>query len=164
MGFSEHDLVTRIGNLLLASGKTLGSAESCTGGLVGAMLTSVPGSSGWYRGGVTAYSDEVKERILNVPADLLAFEGAVSRGTAAAMADGVRRLLGSDISISITGIAGPGGGSREKPVGTVWMAVSSSQSLKTEMQRFAGNRNVVRKKAADYLLTMLYSILEEKVR
>ncbi len=164
MGLSEIELVKRIGTILLKAGKTLSSAESCTGGMVGMLLTSVPGSSGWFMGGVTAYSNSVKTCVLNVPASLIETEGAVSRETAVAMAEGARKLIGSDFSISVTGIAGPGGGSVEKPVGTVWMAVCSSQSVSAEMKILKGDRDVVRKKAADYLLAKLYRILEKEVR
>ncbi|MCK4807938.1 MAG: nicotinamide-nucleotide amidohydrolase family protein [Candidatus Aegiribacteria sp.] len=164
MGLSEMELVKRIGNILLKAGKTLSSAESCTGGMVGMLLTSVPGSSEWFMGSVTAYSNSVKTAVLSVPASLIEAEGAVSRETAVAMAAGVRKLTGSDFSISVTGITGPGGGSAEKPVGTVWMAVCNSQSMSAEMKRFTGKRDVVRRKAADYLLAKLYRLLEKEVK
>ncbi len=164
MGLSEMELVNRIGSIMLKAGITLSSAESCTGGMVGMLLTSVPGSSGWFLGSVTAYSNSFKTGILNVPASLIEAEGAVSRETAVAMAASIRKLTGSDYSISVTGIAGPGGGSAEKPVGTAWMAVCSSQSVSVEMRRFTGERNVVRRKAADYLLAKLYRLLEKEVK
>lgn len=164
MGLSEMDLVKRIGNVMLKAEKTLSTAESCTGGMVGMLLTSIPGSSVWFVGGVTAYSNSVKTGVLNVPASLLEAEGAVSRETAVAMAAGVRELTGSDFSISVTGIAGPGGGSADKPVGTVWMAVCSGQTVSAEMIRLTGDRDVVRRKAADYLLTKLYWFLEKEVK
>ena len=162
MGLSETALVERIGSTMLKAGRTLSSAESCTGGMVGMLLTSSPGSSGWFLGGVVAYSNRVKIDVLGVPASLIEAEGAVSRETALAMAAGVRKLTGSDFSISVTGTAGPGGGSEEKPVGTVWIAVCSSQSLSAEMKRFTGDRDMVRRKAADYLLKKLYLLLQEK--
>ncbi|MCD4700500.1 MAG: CinA family protein [Candidatus Aegiribacteria sp.] len=164
MGLSETELIERIGSIMRKAGVTLSAAESCTGGMVGMLLTSVPGSSGWFVGGVTAYSNRVKTGVLNIPASLIEEEGAVSRETAVAMADGVRKLTGSDFSISVTGIAGPDGGSSEKPVGTAWMAVCSSQSVSVEMKRFTGDRNVVRKKVADYLLDKLYWLLEKEVK
>ena len=164
MGFSEMELVQRIGNIMLRAGITLSAAESCTGGMVGMLLTSLPGSSEWFIGSVTAYSNSFKTAVLDVPSSLIEAEGAVSRKTALAMAAGVRKLTGSDYSISVTGIAGPGGGSAEKPVGTVWIAVCSSQSMFAEMKRFSGERDVVRRKAAYYLLEKLYLLLEKEVK
>ncbi|NOQ21417.1 MAG: nicotinamide-nucleotide amidohydrolase family protein [Candidatus Aegiribacteria sp.] len=163
MGLSEMELVKRIGSIMLKAGTTLSSAESCTGGMVAMLLTSIPGSSEWFMGGVTAYSNVLKTGVLNVPASLIESEGAVSRDTAVAMAAGIRKLTGSDFSISVTGIAGPGGGSSEKPVGTVCMAVCSSRSVSAEMKMFTGDRDVVRRKAADYLLAKLYCLLEKEV-
>jgi PncC family amidohydrolase len=164
MELSEIQLVKRIGSVMLKAGITLSAAESCTGGMVGMLLTSVPGSSGWFMGSVTAYSNILKTTVLNVPSSLIESEGAVSRETAMAMAEGIRKLTGSDFSISVTGVAGPGGGSVEKPVGTVWMAVCSSRSMSAEMKRFSGDRDMVRRKAADYLLEKLYCLLAKEVK
>ncbi len=164
MGLSEKELVTRIGSIFRESGMTLSSAESCTGGMVGMLLTSIPGSSEWFMGGVIAYSDSVKTDVLDISDSMIESEGAVSRETALAMATGIREITGSDFSISVTGVAGPGGGSLEKPVGTVWMAVCSSQSMSAEMKRFAGDRDVVRRQAADYLLENLYRLLVKEVK
>ncbi len=164
MELSEIELVKRIGSIMLKEAITMSAAESCTGGMVGMLLTSLPGSSAWFLGSVTAYSNSFKTAILNIPSSMIEEEGAVSRETALAMAAGIRKLTGSDISISVTGIAGPDGGSSEKPVGTVWMAVCSSQSVSTEMKRFQGGRDVVRRKAADYLLAKLYRLLEKEVK
>lgn len=162
MELSENETVKLIGSAMLRSGKTLSSAESCTGGLAGMLLTSIPGSSKWFKGGVIAYSNAVKIDILKVSSSVIEKSGAVSRETVLEMALGVRKLMGTDFSISISGIAGPGGGTPEKPVGTVWMALCSEQSVTAEMIRFAGERDVVRRKAADYLLTMLYALLEKE--
>jgi len=164
MGFSETELLKRIGNALEKAGKTLSSAESCTGGLLGMLLTSIPGSSKWYKGGVIAYSNIVKTDLLNVSPSLIKKNGAVSSETARAMAVGVRKLTGTDMSISVTGIAGPGGGTAKKPVGTVWMVVCSEQSITAEMKRFSGKRDVVRRAAADYLLAELCARLEKEVK
>ncbi len=111
--------------LARARGVTIATAESCTGGLVGARLTSVPGSSDAYVGGVVAYSDAVKEGQLGVPRDLLERHGAVSAESAAAMAAGVRAALGADVGAAVTGVAGPGGGTPEKPVGLVFIHVEA---------------------------------------
>jgi len=109
--------------LLKARGLTLAVAESCTGGLVGHALTNVPGSSDSFLGGIIAYSNAVKRDLLGVPEELLMAHGAVSRPVAIAMAQGVRRALGVDVGLAVTGIAGPAGGTPEKPVGTVHIAV-----------------------------------------
>jgi nicotinamide-nucleotide amidase len=109
----------------IEQGWTLSTAESCTGGAIGAAITAVAGSSNYFRGGVIAYSNEVKIDTLGVPADVLAKHGAVSEETVAAMAEGAMRVTGSDFSVAVSGIAGPEGGTTDKPVGTVWMAVSS---------------------------------------
>ncbi|MEN8210007.1 MAG: CinA family protein [Candidatus Fermentibacteria bacterium] len=164
MELSEKELVNRIGNTMMNAGLTLSSAESCTGGMVGMLLTAVPGSSEWFLGGVTAYSNSLKTSVLDVPSALIETEGAVSREAAVAMAAGIRKLTGSDISISVTGIAGPDGGTEEKPVGTVWMAVCGSRTVSAEKKLFEGERDVVRKKAADYLLEKLYRLLEKEAK
>jgi len=161
MEFSETELAERTGRILLRNGRFLSTAESCTGGLIGSILTSVPGSSLWYRGGVIAYSNAFKTDVLGVPSSLIESNGAVSREVVLAMADGMNKLAGTDISISVSGVAGPGGGTVEKPAGTVWMAVCGWKFSFSEMKKFTGERNMVRKKAADYLLTKLYSLLEK---
>jgi nicotinamide-nucleotide amidase len=114
-----------VGALLRERGLTVGFAESCTGGLVAHRLTNVPGSSGYFRGAVTAYADTVKEQLLGVPAGLLAEHGAVSEQVAGAMAEGACRLLGVDVAVATTGIAGPDGGTPEKPVGTVCFGLAA---------------------------------------
>jgi len=141
--------------LLAAAGKTCATAESCTGGGIGAAITSVPGSSDVYLGGVISYSNDVKRAVLGVPAETLSAHGAVSSETAAAMADGARRLLKADLAISVTGIAGPGGGSAEKPVGLVWFGLASAKGVRTEKALFAGNRRQVREQAVLHALGML---------
>ncbi len=112
-----------LGAALSASGKTLAVAESCTGGLLGGAITSILGSSLYFPGGVVAYGNFAKISLLGVPPDLIAARGAVSREVALAMAEGVLSLFRADLAIAVTGVAGPGGGSRGKPVGTVWVAV-----------------------------------------
>jgi len=129
-------------------GWTLAAAESCTGGLVAAAVTDVPGASDVFRGGVVAYANAVKEGLLGVPAALLAREGAVSRGVAEAMAAGARRACGADVAVAVTGIAGPGGGSPEKPVGTTWFAVASPQGTWSLRRRFPAGRERNRQLAA----------------
>ncbi len=141
--------------LLRANGKTCATAESCTGGGVGSAITSVAGSSEAYLGGVVSYANSVKEGVLGVRAGTLASVGAVSSETAAQMAEGVRKLVGSDVAVSITGIAGPGGGSAEKPVGLVWFGVASDRGVRTEKAIFAGDRAAVRAQAVLHALGMM---------
>ncbi|MCK4506667.1 MAG: CinA family protein [Candidatus Aegiribacteria sp.] len=163
MELSDRNLVKEIGAVLQQNGQTLSVAESCTGGFVGMLLTSEPGSSEWFAGGVIAYSDRVKTDLLGVPSEMIQEYGAVSNEVVTAMAGGIRRLTGTDYSLSVSGIAGPTGGTPEKPVGTVCMAVDSDESCTTVMKHFSSfhSREVVRKTSASYLLTMLYSRLRE---
>lgn len=127
---------------------SLAVAESCTGGLLGSMITDAPGSSEYFVGGVIAYSDEAKKDLLGVGAATLESCGAVASQTAREMAEGVRKRLRADFGVSITGIAGPGGGSARKPVGTVYIGVATSKGTKTKKFAFQGNRKAVRKASA----------------
>ncbi len=133
-----------VGRLLEAKGLTLSTAESCTGGWVGKVVTAVPGSSRYYLGGVVTYSNELKARLLDVPPQLLEREGAVSEPVAEAMARGVRKRTGSTHSLSVTGIAGPEGGGPGKPVGLVWFGLSSPKGTHTKQRIFPGERKTVR--------------------
>lgn len=140
--YSEKDdtLESAVGDLLKAYGKTLSTAESCTGGMISSLITSVPGSSEYFLGSVTSYANGVKENVLGVPAEIIAEHGAVSSECVAAMAEGVRRITSSDYSVATSGIAGPGGGSEEKPVGTVWIGVSSDNDTETFRLKFNSDR------------------------
>ena len=140
--YSEMDdtLESCIGRILTENGKTLSTAESCTGGTISALITSVAGSSAYFLGSVTSYANSVKTNVLGVPEEIIAKYGAVSSQCVAAMADGVRRLTGSDYSVATSGIAGPGGGSDEKPVGLVWIGVSSKEGTETMKLVFKSNR------------------------
>jgi nicotinamide-nucleotide amidase len=129
-------------------GLTLGTAESCTGGLVAERLTRVPGSSDVFRGAIVAYANDVKERELGVPAEVLREHGAVSAETAAAMAAGVRERLGVDVGVSVTGVAGPGGGTAEKPVGLVFIGVSTPNGERTIEFNYPADRQAIRSRAA----------------
>ena len=120
-----QNLETQIGEKLRAHGLRLAVAESCTGGLIGHRLTNIPGSSTYYMGSVTAYAYEAKVRLLGVTWETLEKHGAVSAETVSELALGVRRALAADVGIAVSGIAGPGGGTLEKPVGLVWMAAST---------------------------------------
>ena len=136
----EDTLQEYIGKLLRRHGKTVSCAESCTGGLISSLFTSVPGSSEYFLGSVTSYANIVKQNVLGVPAEVIAAHGAVSSECVAAMAEGVRRITGSDFSVATSGIAGPGGGSEEKPVGLVWIGVSSHMGTETFRMVFKGDR------------------------
>ena len=163
--YSDEDdtLEKCIGKLLQGTGKTISTAESCTGGSIAAMLTSVAGSSEYFLGSVVSYANSVKSGVLGVDEKIIAEHGAVSSECVAAMADGVRKLTGSDFSIATSGIAGPGGGSEAKPVGLVWIGVSSQKSTETfsmvfkgdrkrNIERFAANAlNILRKKLVNEL-------------
>lgn len=140
--YSEKDdtLESAVGDLLKAYGKTLSTAESCTGGMISSLITSVPGSSEYFLGSVTSYANGVKENVLGVPTEIIAEHGAVSSECVAAMAEGVRRITSSDYSVATSGIAGPGGGSEEKPVGTVWIGVSSDNGTETFRLKFNSDR------------------------
>lgn len=120
----QEPLESHVGTLLLQAGKTLGTAESCTGGKIAHKLTAIPGSSRYFTGSIVAYDNRIKEHILGVPATTLEKHGAVSEQTVSAMLDGALRVLGTDYAIAVSGIAGPDGGTPEKPVGTVWIGVA----------------------------------------
>lgn len=141
--------------LCRARGWTLATGESCTGGLVGARLTDVAGASDVYLGGIVAYSDDVKRSQLAVPAETMRTHGAVSAETAAAMAAGARRVLGADVAVAVTGVAGPGGGTREKPVGLVYLAVGSPNGEAGEKLQLEGDRHAIREQATDAALRLL---------
>lgn len=140
--YSEMDdtLEGCIGRMLTLYGRTLSTAESCTGGMISSLITSVPGSSAYFLGSVTSYANSVKTGVLGVPENVIEKYGAVSSECVAAMAEGVRKLTGSDYSVATSGIAGPGGGSEEKPVGLVWIAVSSAKGTETFKAVFKNNR------------------------
>ncbi|MGQ9512572.1 competence/damage-inducible protein A [Thermodesulfitimonas sp.] len=158
--YDEESIEEVAGKLLAAKGYTIAVAESCTAGMVAARLTDVPGSSAYFMGGIVAYDNKVKERILGVQAEILRDKGAVSPETAAAMAEGVRRLLGTDTGIGITGIAGPTGGTPEKPVGLVYIAVAVPGQTVVKKYNFPGRRFAVRQGAANAALKMLRDLLE----
>ena len=140
--YSDRDdsLPQVIGRMLSAAGRTMSCAESCTGGRIASLMTSVPGCSEYFWGSVTSYDNSVKTGVLGVPAEIIAEHGAVSSECVAAMAEGVRRITGTDYSVATSGIAGPGGGSDEKPVGTVWVGVSSAKGTETFRFNYRNDR------------------------
>lgn len=157
-----RDLAARAGESLLRGERRVAVAESCTGGGVCEALTSVPGSSTYVLGGVVAYGDESKTGILGVPPGLIGSRGAVSAEVAEAMAAGAARLFGADIGIGTTGIAGPGGGSPEKPVGTVFVAIASGEVRLSHHLSIPGDRDAVRAETVRHTLELLASFLSEE--
>lgn len=148
-----------IGELLRVQHLTLAVAESCTGGLLGHMLTNLPGSSDYFLGGVIAYSNRVKEQLLGVRREALLREGAVSEVTALEMARGARRLFGSDLALSTTGIAGPGGGTEGKPVGLVYIALVAPDRELCERRIWKGDRLQNKRRSAERALELLKEYL-----
>lgn len=158
----ERKLPEMIGAELVKRRQTLSLAESCTGGLLSSLITQVPGASRYFKGGVTAYSNEVKMKFLNVPDKVLSKKGAVSAETAGAMAENTRRKFATTYAIAITGIAGPDGGSAKKPVGLVHLAVATPHQTYRSKQDFLGNRRQVQLKAAKKALQMLWQIIPRR--
>lgn len=151
----EEEPEKTVGRLLSQLGLTLAVAESCTGGLVAGRLTGVPGSSAYFLGGVVAYANGVKSALLGVPQNVLEVHGAVSEETALAMARGVRRLMNADLGLGITGIAGPAGGSAEKPVGLVYIALAADDETRCHRYLFPGERQGIRRGASNAGLAMI---------
>lgn len=154
-------IAEKLVNILREKGMHIATAESCTGGMVSAAITSVAGSSEVFDGGIVSYANEVKHRILSVSEETLSSVGAVSEECAREMAEGVRRLMKADIGISLTGIAGPGGGTREKPVGTVYLGVSDSMETYAVRLSLSGDRDTVRKESVKAALCEAYKRSEK---
>lgn len=159
-GYDDDTIESVLGKYLLKDNKTIATAESCTGGMVAATLTSVPGSSGYYFGSVIAYSNEIKINELGVNPDTINTFGAVSEETAKEMAEGVRKKLNTSIGISTTGIAGPGGGTEEKPVGTVWVAYSDERRTVARKLQLGKLRDVNIRMSVISCLNMAREILK----
>ena len=154
-GADGLELEEVIGALLKQRTLTLSVAESCTGGLIGVRMTNIAGSSEYFERGVVAYSNLAKTELLGVPKDLVDRNGSVSAEVAAAMAQGIRQAAHTDLGLAVTGIAGPGGGTEKKPVGLVYIALSSSRGVKTAEHRFPGDREQVRLRASQMALDMV---------
>jgi len=150
-----------VGKLLAARGETVAVAESCTGGLLAKRLTDVPGASAWFLGGVVAYANEAKTALLGVPEETLATHGAVSEEVARALAAGARERFGATYALAATGIAGPSGGTAEKPVGLVCLALAGPDGEASATQTFGGGRAWVRRRASQYALELLRRRLQE---
>ena len=157
----ERSIAEIVLDLARERGLTLATAESCTGGLVAARLTSVPGSSDVFRGGVVAYSNDVKERELGVAASVLEEHGAVSAETAKAMAEGARVRLGVDLAVAVTGVAGPGGGTEDKPVGLVYVHAAGPDGEEARRSDLPGDREMVRGRAAAAALHLVRRVLTQ---
>ena len=135
-------------NLLTERGLQVSCAESCTGGMCARMITDVPGASAVFEGGAVTYSNRIKHKLLGVSEEVLRIHGAVSSECACGMASGVRELYGADIAFSLTGIAGPGGGTPDKPVGTVYLGISTKEATYSRLLTLSGNREEIRRQAA----------------
>ncbi len=155
--------IAALGKLLAGHGLTLGTAESCTGGLIAARCTDISGSSAWFSGGIVSYANSVKEAVLGVPADMLRTHGAVSEPVVLSMARGAQRVLGVDCAVAVSGVAGPTGGTPDKPVGTVWVAIAVPESLlpqgaEAECHHFSGKRGEVRDQTVYAAISRLLSL------
>jgi len=159
----ERNLEEVVGSLLQAQKQTLSVAESCTGGLLAKVLTDIPGSSNYFLGGVVAYSNEIKRQLLDVQAETLTDYGAVSEQTATEMATGVMMRFSSTIALSVTGIAGPDGGTLDKPVGTVYICAAGRDGfLQVERSQYMGDRDTIRKRSVNKALSMVFLHLREQ--
>jgi len=157
-GYNDDRLEVVLGRHLKENKATLSTAESCTGGMISSMITSVPGSSEYYKGGVIAYSNEIKTSELSVSPYTLIMNGAVSQAVVEQMADGVRRRFNTDFSVAVSGIAGPDGGTEEKPVGTTWIAVATKKRIVSAVYNFGDNRDRNIQKAS---VAALFMVREE---
>ena len=158
---NNNSLSEQLGGLLRSKGLLMGTAESCTGGRIANMVTLVAGSSDYFVGGVVSYSNEVKHNVLGVSEDSLRLHGAVSREVVEQMAQGAIRTLGCDCSVATSGVAGPGGGSPEKPVGTVWIAAALKEQVFSHCYHFGTVRAENIQSAADTALTMILELLQK---
>jgi PncC family amidohydrolase len=157
----DKPLEVMVGDLLLQHGLWLATAESCTGGLISHLVTNVAGSSAYYLGGVTAYTNEVKMRLLGVSQDTLEQHGAVSEETVLEMSRGIRKVMGADIGISVSGIAGPSGGTPDKPVGTVWIGLSSARAEYASHFLWSGDRLAIKELSAQAALKIVVEHLQK---
>ncbi len=152
-------LARELGAALLARRWHVACAESCTGGWIAKALTDIPGSSAWFGWGLVAYDDQAKDKMLEVREDLLAEHGAVSEPVVRARAEGVQRLSGAELAVAVSGIAGPAGGTDDKPVGTVWFAWTGPAGTQTRVHRFAGDREAIRRDSVAEALHGLLALL-----
>lgn len=156
---TTEELAQALLQALEARGLTLATAESCTGGGIGHALTAIPGSSKTYRGGIISYTNAVKHAVLGVPQEILDTYTAVSRETAEAMARGARRVIGADVALSVTGLAGPDGDGTGRPVGLVYLGCVTPHAVLIQQWRFPGDRTAVRAQAVDQALELAFHAL-----
>lgn len=169
-GLFTHEVVTTedknvaevLGDVLTERELTVSSAESCTGGNIAHKITQIPGSSSYFMGSVVSYSNDVKENVLGVSRSDIGRYGAVSREVVEAMARGVAKLMHTECAIATSGIAGPGGGTKFKPVGTVWIAAKYGEQVVSECMHFPGSRNEVIESATNHAMVMLINLLKDK--
>lgn len=151
-----RSLVNRVGRMLVQRELRLATAESCTGGWIAKCVTDVPGSSEWFDRGFVSYSNEAKQEMLGLDPELIRDQGAVSRSVVEAMARGARSHSSADVALAVSGVAGPGGGSPDKPVGTVWLALATDDGgVVSEQRRYGGNREAIRRAAVARALGMI---------
>lgn len=162
VGYEGSTVEAQLHDILLKRGKTLAVAESCTGGMIASKFTAMAGASAYFRGGVVAYANEAKCDILGVRMEDIECFGAVSEVVALEMAEGVRRITGADYAIATTGIAGPTGGSKHKPVGTVWMAIATPEGSRAIMRNSGTDRGQIISRASAYAIEMLYEEIKDK--
>lgn len=158
---NTQDLTEQLANLLQSRGLMLATAESCTGGLIAAACTERSGSSLWFERGFVTYSNESKSELLGVPLPLIAQHGAVSQAVAQAMAAGALERSHAQVAVAVTGVAGPSGGSADKPVGTVWLAWATATAVVTERQHFGGDRSAVRQATVNHALAKLIMLVRQ---
>jgi nicotinamide-nucleotide amidase len=159
MNSDPEQLTKQLASALLHAQQKICTAESCTGGLIAKTFTDLAGSSDWFECGFVTYSDQAKSEMLAVPATLIEDYGAVSEAVATAMASGALRHSRADFSVAVTGVAGPGGGSDEKPVGTVWIAVASAEQMLAKHYKFDGDRQAVRVATLEAAITALLELV-----
>ena len=156
-----HNTQQEVLRLLTQRGKSFSAAESCTGGLIAKMFTDLPGASRAFVGGVVSYTNGVKHRVLGVPEEVLERCGAVSEPVAKAMAEGARRITGSSLALSVTGLAGPDGDDRGNPVGTVYIGLAKAGGTQVTQLFLKGDRKSIRQQAADYAFALLNKYLQK---
>jgi len=158
----QFELAQELVTILSQRNQSLATAESCTGGLISAAITAIPGSSAVFRGGIVAYDSAIKQSLLQVPSKMLEQHGPVSREVVREMAAGARRIFRSDWALAVTGIAGPGGGTESTPVGTVWMAIAGPEGIMSLENKFSGDRRQIQEAGVYTLLKALYGVFTQK--
>jgi nicotinamide-nucleotide amidase len=160
MNSDPEQLTTELASVLLRGHQKICAAESCTGGLIAKTFTDLAGSSDWFERGFVTYSNEAKSEMLAVPASIIEDYGAVSEAVATAMASGALRHSRADFSVAVTGVAGPGGGSDDKPVGVVWIALASAEQMFAKRHQFEGDRQAVRAATMQAAIELLLDLVE----